>query len=126
MKSILENVVIESEYIGDAAWRPFSTHRSDKWEASLYRGEAKIFVEFYLGEGHNGREPELKEVVYALLNDSYAGSLIFDDFCSEFGYDTDSRRAFATWEDCERHARKLRVLFSPEEIAELEVEFAEY
>ena len=126
MKSILKEIEIESEYIGNAAWRPFSSHRSDKWEVSLYRGENKIFVEFHLGEGCEGREPELKEVIYALLNDSYAGSIRFEDFCSEFGYDTDSRRAFATWEACKVTREKLGKLFSPDEIAEFEVEFQDY
>ena len=126
MKKILENVEIKSEFIGNAVWRPFSSFRSDKWECWLSRGDNKIFVVFHLGEGHEGREPELKDVIHALLSDSYAGSLSFEDFCEEFGYDTDSRRAYATWEDCERHARKLRVLFTPEEIEQLEAEFINY
>lgn len=126
MKNILDSIELESEYIGNAAWRPFSSHRSDKWEASLYRGEAKISVDFYLGEGHEGREPEIKEVIYALLNDSYAGSLSFHGFCREFGYNTDSMRAFATWEGCKVSAEKLGKLFSPDEIEQLEVEFADY
>ena len=126
MKTLLDNIEIQSEYIGNAVWRPFGSHRSDKWEVWLYRGEAKISFDFYLGEGNNGREPELKEVIYALLSDSYAGSISFEDFCSEFGYDTDSRRAYTTWERCGVNARKLRVLFTPEEIADLEEDFFNY
>ena len=126
MKTLLDNIEIESEYIGNAAWRPFSSHRSDKWEVSLYRGESKISVDFHLGEGNDGREPEPIEVIYSLLCDGQAGSLSFEDFCSDFGYDTDSRRAYATWEACGVNAGKLRVLFAPDEIAELEVEFVNY
>lgn len=126
MKTLLDNIEIESDFIGNAAWRPFSSHRSDKWEVWLYRGEAKIMIEFHLGEGNDGRAPELKEVIFALLSDSYAGGLSFEDFCSDFSYNTDSRRAYATWEDCVTSGDKLRVLFTPEEIEQLEVEFAEY
>lgn len=126
MKSILKEIQIESEYIGNAVWRPFGSYRSDKWEVTLYRGESKITVEFHLGEGREGREPELKEVILALLNDSQAGELSFEDFCSHCGYDTDSRRAYATWEVCGRTREKLGVLFSPDEIDLLEVEFTEY
>ena len=125
MKSILENVIIESEYIGNAVWG-VDKWRSDKWEVSLYRDDAEIMIEFHLGEGNDGRGPEPADVIYALLSDSYAGSLSFEEFCAEYGYETDSRRAYATWEDCGRNARKLRVLFSEEEIRQLEVEFADY
>ena len=126
MKNILESIKIESEYIGKAAWRPFSSFRSDKWECCIYRGEAKISIEFHIGEGCEGREPELKEVIYALLNDSQAGELSFEDFCSEFCYNPDSRRAFATWEECVKTREKLGILFSPEDIEQLGVEFSEY
>lgn len=126
MKTLLDNIEIESEYIGNAVWRPVGSHRSDKWEVWLYRGEAKISVDFYLGEGHNGRAPELVEVVYSLLCDYQAGSMSFEDFCGDYGYDTDSRKAFATWEACGVNAGKLGKLFSADEIAELEVEFTDY
>lgn len=126
MKSILDSIEIESEYIGNAAWRPFSSHRSDKWEVFLYRGNNKISVDFYLGEGNDGREPKLKEVIYALLSDSQAGSMSFENFCSEFGHDTDFRRAYATWEACGVSAEKLGKLFSPDEIEQLEEEFINY
>ena len=125
MKSILENVIIESEHIGNAVWGA-DKWRTDKWEVSLYRGEAKIMIEFHLGVGNNGRQPDLKEVIYALLSDGYAGSLSFEDFCSDFGYDTDSRKAFATWEACKESGEKLGKLFSGVEIEHLELEFTDY
>jgi hypothetical protein len=34
-----------------------------------------------------------------------------EEFCSEFGYDRDSRRAEATWRRCEKFARRLREFF---------------
>ena len=125
MKNILDSIEISSEYIGNGKWGA-DKWRSDKWEVCLYRGAYKITVEFFLGEGNNGRAPELKEVVFALLNDAQAGELSFEDFCSDFGYDTDSRRAYATWEACKENREKLLAIFSPDEIAELEVDFENY
>lgn len=40
------------------------------------------------------------EVFDALLSDAAAGRDTFEDFASEYGYDSDSRRAFALWESC--------------------------
>ena len=131
MKNILENIEIESEYIGNAVWRPFSSHRFDKWEVFLHRRKSDsvhVFFlgDFHLGEGNNGREPELREVIFALLSDGQAGSLSFEDFCFDFGYDTDSRRAFAVWEACKESGEKLRKIFSSVEIEHLELEFTDY
>lgn len=125
MKSILDSIEISSEYIGNAVWLPFGSFRSDKWQAYLYRSDKKIKVEF-LGEGHNGRKPELREVIFVLINEARAGELSFWDFCREYDYNTDSMRAFSAWQTCQLTREKLGVLFSPAEIEQLEVEFADY
>jgi hypothetical protein len=39
----------------------------------------------------------------------------FDDFCGEYGYDVDSRKAYATWERCAKFAAELRAFFSTTE-----------
>ena len=48
---------------------------------------------------------------YCFLSDAASGLLSFADFCREFGYDTDSRTAYRTWQACQRASRKaLRLL----------------
>lgn len=44
--------------------------------------------------------PTLLEVCYSLAMDAQSGQESFEDFCSNFGYDTDSRKAEATWRSC--------------------------
>ena len=44
---------------------------------------------------------------------------IFEEFCAEFGYDTDSRKAFDTWQACLIQSNKLRKVFSEDEISAL-------
>jgi len=39
----------------------------------------------------------------------------FEDFCSEYGYEEDSRKAFNTFKRCARFAERLRAFFSEEE-----------
>lgn len=36
----------------------------------------------------------------------------FEEFCSEFGYDPDSRKVYATWEDAHDLACRLRAFFT--------------
>lgn len=40
----------------------------------------------------------------------------FDDFCSEFGYDNDSRRAFKTYKAVKREWENIKLLFTTEQI----------
>lgn len=40
----------------------------------------------------------------------------FEDFCSEFGYDTDSRQAEKTWKACLVMTRNLHKLFTADQI----------
>ena len=40
----------------------------------------------------------------------------FEDFCSEFGYDTDSRSALKTYEACKEEFTNLQTLFTDSEI----------
>lgn len=44
----------------------------------------------------------------------------FDDFCGDFGYDTDSRRAEEIYHAVVREWRDVRRFFKPEEMGELE------
>ncbi len=44
----------------------------------------------------------------------------FEDFCGDFGYDTDSRKAHATFELCRNFARRIKAFFTEEEITALE------
>lgn len=47
-----------------------------------------------------------------IFGDAECGDMHFSDFCFDFGYDEDSRKAFQTWEACAETGRKLRALFS--------------
>lgn len=53
-------------------------------------------------------KPSLDDVLYSLLIDAEAHDQSFEDWCSNFGYDTDSRKALATYMACQETATKLR------------------
>ena len=44
--------------------------------------------------------PSLVEVCYSLAMDAQSGRESFTDFCANFGYDEDSRKAEETWRAC--------------------------
>jgi hypothetical protein len=55
-------------------------------------------------------EPELSSVLDSLASDAstYENTRDFEDWCSEFGYDTDSRKAEATWRAVQDQSNRLR------------------
>lgn len=47
------------------------------------------------------------------VDDALSGDMDFSEFCSEFGYDEDSRRAEKkTWKACKRSTAKLERIYS--------------
>ena len=45
-------------------------------------------------------EKELLEAFDCFISDCYSGFMDFREFCNEFGYDEDSRKAFKVWRAC--------------------------
>lgn len=52
--------------------------------------------------------PDLKDVLNCLFLDSMARDQCFEDWCLDFGYDTDSIKAKKTYESCLDNAFKLK------------------
>jgi hypothetical protein len=52
--------------------------------------------------------PTLVDVLGSLCSDSSAIDSTFEDWASDFGYDADSRKAYATWERCRDLGLRLR------------------
>jgi hypothetical protein len=82
----------------------------DHWKVTLKFSRRRMTVPFSMGSGHNGAAPELASVLDCLASDSagYVNARSFEDWCSEYGYDTDSRKAERTFNACKRQAERLR------------------
>lgn len=59
--------------------------------------------------------PSAGSVLYSLLMDSSAVDQSFIDWCYDFDYETDSRKALATYEACCETGLKMRKLFTPDQ-----------
>lgn len=81
---------------------------ADQWLITINK---EVF-EYYTGKGHrkNGKpqKPEFSSVLGGLVWDASACDESFDDWCSSYGYDTDSRKALDLYLACQGSAAKLR------------------
>jgi hypothetical protein len=64
-------------------------------------------------------EPKAHEVLCCLASDARAVEQTFEEWCSDFGSDTDSIRARATYDTCRDTATKLLRMLGLEGLAEL-------
>ena len=72
-------------------------------------GKRRMTVYFSQGYAHSG-EPEIKGVLSCLASDSNGCDQDFESWCSDYGYDTDSRKAERIYNLCRKQAAKLKQL----------------
>lgn len=65
-------------------------------------------------------------VIYSLLIDSQAGEYSFIDFCSNFGYDNDSRKAESIYFACQEIKAKMQKIFTNEQSSHLQELLQDY
>lgn len=70
--------------------------------------------------------PEAAGVLYSLLLDASGADGNFLDWCDAYGYDSDSRKALATYEGCCVSRAQLHKLFTTTERAELAAMLEDY
>ncbi len=97
----------------DARWADSNPHMDNQdWPArhyrvTLLRGRKRMTVPFSCGLGIE-REPTAADVLECLLSDYFTvNNGLFDDWCAELGYDTDSRKAERTYTTVLRQSDRL-------------------
>lgn len=75
----------------------------------------KMTVYFSMGTGHKGKAPEAADVLDCLASDAAGveNARSFEEWASEYGYDTDSRKAHKTYTLCKREAERLLKFLGP-------------
>lgn len=73
--------------------------------------DAVAFRKAWFADKRSARVPELADVVGCLLSSSSGAEQAFEQWASDLGYDTDSRKAYDTWQACRNEQLGLRVLF---------------
>lgn len=111
------------------------------------RDKAALETAYYTGTGHRkavkGRKstdphgcfsndavrpvaPTAASVLYSLLQDASGADENFYDWCANYGYDTDSRKALATYEACCIIRADVNKFFTAAERAELAAILEDY
>ena len=82
----------------------------DHWKCLFRAGNSRMTVYFSMGYGHHGAEPEADEVLDCLASDASGieNARSFEDWCGDYGYDSDSRKAEKIFNTCEHQAKRLR------------------
>lgn len=65
------------------------------------------------------KTPQPADVLHSIILDSSSCNQSFEHWCSDLGYDSDSRKAFATYELCQKNGDKLNRVLGGKLIAEL-------
>jgi hypothetical protein len=87
---------------------------SDGWTCTLKYDGKQYTIPFYKGSGHGGSEPTVEEVLECLFQDANTADNArdFEDFASEMGYDSDSKKAEKIFIQCQRISDNLKRLFT--------------
>lgn len=115
------NLSIETKFVGTTKrdnWDCF------EWKVELKNGSNKMTITFYCGLGHvkKGKfhkpdqplAPSLADVVYSLVSDADACEQSFEEWCSNLGYNTDSRKDLDLYLQCQKRGQEIRNLMGSE------------
>ena len=64
-------------------------------------------LRLYCKSGHDKKD-DLLSALSCIVRDADAGAFPFRDFCADFGYDEDSRKALKTWKTCKSMEKRLQ------------------
>lgn len=99
------------------AWVKGDEEHGDHYRVTIKRHDGpSITFDFWgsINDRKSGREISPYDVLACISSDLYCPD-DFRDFCSEYGYDEDSRTALATFDRASAFAKKLRDFFSDRE-----------
>jgi hypothetical protein len=106
---IENNIGIDVEYADDNPNFIDTKTRMNHYKTVLKMGKKQMTVPFSMGIGLT-HEPTAYDILTCLQLDvwSVTNNGSFEDFCSEFGYDTDSRKAEKTYNIILKQSEKLK------------------
>ena len=110
MKATYKNFIISESFIGGkpSSW-DLNNENYHKVTIKNTENGKKTSFDFWCSivQPTFKKEYDLLNAFYCFLSDAISGTMSFEDFCSEFGYDIDSRRAEKTWKACKKSFNKF-------------------
>ena len=104
----------------DNPWMSDATDGMHHWRVTLKCGRKRLTVPFSQGSAHT-KEPIAADVLDCMASDAagYENARSFEEWCSEYGYDEDSRRAEKTYKAVEQSSAKLSKFLGQEQYEQL-------
>lgn len=96
---------------------------SDVWKVTLTRKNPRraLTLTYRMGIGYDGKPPTAADVLSSITSDaaSIEAARDFEDFASELGYSSDSRKAERIYKACQQQTRKLQRFLGDPDVYEL-------
>lgn len=115
-------ITCDSELVANNPNMDHGDPAASHYRVVLKRGRKRMTLYFSKGSLHYGKYPETGEVLDCLASDSAGIENArgdFEEWASEYGYDTDSRSAEKIFKICGRQAEKLKNFLGDEAYEEL-------
>jgi len=92
----------------------------DRWRITLQARGKQIGFDFWnsFNDSQSGKDPTAYDALACISSDVHCPET-FEEFCGDYGYDTDSRKAEKTFQRVSAFSRKLRSFFTDDEIEAL-------
>jgi hypothetical protein len=104
--SLLDGAEPTTEWQKDSfSWRVVLQYQGRKLATDYFTGKALVHSYGF----RLPKTPKPWDVLFSLCSDAIMGNMSFKEFCNEFGYDEDSRKAEATYKQCVQMSAKLKV-----------------
>lgn len=125
ISATFRNYTISATYVGDKAapfnddkYQNYNNHRVTVRSAKT---RARVQFEFWasLADPELRKPSDLRNAFECFLSDAIAGEQDFAEFCSEFGYDEDSRKAERIHKACQRATAKAHRLLGADDLYDL-------
>lgn len=120
-RTSLQDFIAANKLRMTATWTDSNPHmdgsdRMDHWRCTLMCDGRRMVVTFSKGSAHHGKPAELREVLSCMAGDAAGieNASSFTDWCGEYGYDTDSRKAEKIYRTCQRQRDSLLRLLGRE------------
>jgi hypothetical protein len=113
-KAIYKNFEIKASYKGDKKADGNNDNFNNHMVKVTNTGtKQSVTFEFWASIAHPelNTEYDILNAFYCFVSDAVSGSYNFKDFCSEFGYDTDSRNAEKIHRKCKKQLEKLQKIY---------------
>jgi len=113
------NTTFQAEFEKNGLYFDGDEEPRDIYLITLKRGE-RIY-KFRFGQSINNSGKEIKPTSYDVLSSLTKNEVgTFGDFCGDFGYDEDSRKAEKTFNAVQEEYKNVKMLWTDEEIEKLQ------